>query len=197
MRRAAVAAAARWQRPGFGRGGRRGGGRGTVQHGGSALIVCRSALIVCRALKKHFRPFLFAPGRSCPLCLCESVSALVPRCERMSRRRASFSMSASTTGPASLPPLPFETRLTPGFVRRHPSPTPPGVQPLVLALDVTVLAGRDPDEDERTSRTGRSSRSRTRDTSSAVGGGSAAGQRCEFYVTLVCETPAGWGPCRR
>jgi len=30
--------------------------------------------------------------------------------------------------------------------------------------------------------------------SSAVGGGSAAGQRCEFYVALVCETPALVGP---
>jgi len=30
--------------------------------------------------------------------------------------------------------------------------------------------------------------------SSAVGGGSAAGQRCEFYLALVCETPALVGP---
>jgi len=118
------------------------------------------------------------------------------RLQRSRRRRtlAAAATDGNGTGPASLPPLPFETRLTPGFVRRHPSPTPPIVQPLVLALDVTVLAGRDPDEDGRTSRTGRSSRSRTRDMSSAVGRGAAAGQRCEFYVALVRETPALVGP---
>jgi len=110
----------------------------------------------------------------------------------MSRRRGGHE-PASFLLPTSLPPLPSDVRVSPPFVRRVPSPTPPGVSSLVIALHVSVLS-RPGDRAPSTSERRHGSRLGTRASSARVASTTQAGARSLLYVAQVSGTSSVMGP---
>jgi len=125
-------------------------------------------------------------------CVGASPFVLILLCCRMSRPRGGHE-PASPLPPTTLPPLPFDVRVSPPFVRRSPSPAPPGAPSLVLALQVSVLS-RPGDGAPSTSDRRHGSRLGTRASSARVASTTQAGARSLLYVAQVSETPSVMGP---
>jgi len=128
-------------------------------------------------------------------CFGESPFVLILLCCRMSRRRGGRE-PASPLLPTTLPPLSFDVRVSPPFVRRSPSTTPPGVPSLVLALHVSVLS-RPGDGTPSTSDRRHGSRLGSRASSARVASTTQAGARSLLYVARVSETPSVMGPMQK